>query len=205
LTRCVNGLYAETAWLKPGRWEWLKTENQTIHAAMMELAQILTVECEAIGPRPVTDSSLTSKWQQYLPWMFKLLKDTPEGERRFNIMPEHGFTPIFVTIDVKVLHALYKMICKDTPKLETFLEQSDMWWNRAFAVNKVTTGRYQFKGTVKTDGVSVCVPMARISFESSILSEGEIPEQSRQSRQSRHFDDPAPTHIIGLIFRKSWT
>jgi len=124
----VSTLYAQTVWKKqPGYWGWVEKKKVADELAenMHTLADELQKECDSgFGPAPVTDSNLQQKWISFMPWLYKLLQETPDDEKKFTMMPEHGFVPIFATVDLRVLHSLYRTISKETPSLAKFTEKT---------------------------------------------------------------------------------
>ena len=80
------------------------TELDAIEALITEMTQ-------HIGPLPVTERSLKTQGQAYLPWLCRMLVEYEAAEaagqehpKLFSILPQPGNRPAFIAIDTPGLH-----------------------------------------------------------------------------------------------------
>lgn len=87
------------------------------------------------------------------------------GLRLFSLLPLYSFRAKHITIDTDSLHSLWCLAGFPAPILR-FREDFEVWWNRAFKLEKVTStslgqGGRQFEYSIKTDGISASVVLRK--------------------------------------------
>ncbi|KAL3147188.1 hypothetical protein ABBQ32_002690 [Trebouxia sp. C0010 RCD-2024] len=145
-------------------------------AIMQYLEYLVATMQQLMGPLPMTDSSLGSQPESYLPWLhlvlsdFEEAQDIPGAPKLFSMLPQSSNHTAFITISSTSLQKLLRAAgIANVPSLgsqtgaKEFVRHQEWWWNQfTDCINfskRSQRSRRRFHFQVQTDGISVSVLM----------------------------------------------